>query len=169
MTYKELSKVAVEEWRAVEGPELARVTIGTGTCGRAAGAELVLASIRTALAELGIDARVDETGCLGLCYAEPLVELQNPGGPRILYGAVTDDKIQDLLRAFFCEDDLRPDLAQCVMNQRSVDGIPAFEDLPTRGLRYMPVIDAAGRLCGIIGRRDIVGYFIKTIDADTVS
>lgn len=39
----------------------------------------------------------------------------------------------------------------------------------SRRLRYMPVIDADGKLIGIVGRRDIMGYFIKTIDARTAS
>ena len=60
--------------------------IGTALCGQAAGADAVVAAVREALERQGVDARVSEVGCIGLCYAEPLLDVQLPGGPRIFYG-----------------------------------------------------------------------------------
>ena len=157
MTYDQLSKVALAEWQAVEHSERARVVVGTGTCGRAAGAETALASIHSTLAELNVDAQVTETGCLGLCYAEPLMELQKPGGPRVLYGAATNDKVRDLLRSFFCKDDMRPDMALCVMNHKHVEGIPAFEDLAMVRSQVRVVL----RNCGIIDPANLNHYIAR--------
>jgi NADH-quinone oxidoreductase subunit F len=58
--------------RAGEKPH---IFIGTATCGRAAGAMAVIKAIREELAKHKIDALVTEVGCIGLCYAEPLVDI----------------------------------------------------------------------------------------------
>jgi hypothetical protein len=49
-------------------------------CGLAAGAAEVAEAFRQELAARGVDALVSEVGCMGLCYAEPLVDIQ-PAGP----------------------------------------------------------------------------------------
>ena len=60
--------------------------VGTALCGQAAGADTVVAALREALDSQGVDARLSEVGCLGLCYAEPLLDVQLPGGVRVFYG-----------------------------------------------------------------------------------
>ena len=63
-----------------------RLRVGNALCGQAAGADAVIAALRQALAGQNVDAQLSEVGCLGLCYAEPLLEVQLPGGPRVFYG-----------------------------------------------------------------------------------
>ena len=48
------------------------------------------------LARLGIDATVSEVGCQGLCYAEPLVDVQFPGDPRVFYQQVSPETLPPL-------------------------------------------------------------------------
>ena len=50
------------------------IKVGTASCGMAAGAEATLNILRE-LAEKRDDVIVSETGCIGMCYAEPLVEI----------------------------------------------------------------------------------------------
>lgn len=76
-----------------------RVRVGTAICGQAAGALDVLEAIRNEVERKGIDAVVSEVGCLGLCYAEPLVDIQFPGGPRIFYERVTQNKLPPLIES----------------------------------------------------------------------
>ena len=55
-----------------------RILVGTATCGLAAGAGKVLTALQDAV--VGQDGvEVIETGCIGLCYAEPLVEVFDGG------------------------------------------------------------------------------------------
>jgi NADH-quinone oxidoreductase subunit F len=69
------------------------VTVGTGTCGSAAGADRVLAEVRRlAAARPAGDVAVAETGCIGMCYAEVLVEVARDGH-RFLYGRVTPERV----------------------------------------------------------------------------
>ena len=60
--------------------------VGTALCGQAAGGVEVVQALRDALDDQGADARLSEVGCFGLCYAEPLLDIQLPGGPRVFYG-----------------------------------------------------------------------------------
>ena len=81
MKYEQLHEQAAAAWSRFDSPDVARVLVGMGTCGRAAGGDDAMALIGPALSRLGVEAIVSETGCLGLCYAEPLVELQKPADP----------------------------------------------------------------------------------------
>ena len=65
------------------------IRIGTALCGQAAGAEEVADAFEAELKVQGLDATVSRVGCLGLCYAEPLVDILVPGKGRVVYGNVT--------------------------------------------------------------------------------
>lgn len=79
------------------------IFIGTGTCGMGAGAGGTLAAIKSYLAEKKIDAEVVEVGCIGLCAAEPMVDIQVPGRSRLSFGGITEDKAAELLDAVMAE------------------------------------------------------------------
>lgn len=96
----------VREWR-IEGlwrlyPERPRITVGLGTCGKAAGGEEVYAAIADYLQEQGVDAVLEAVGCRGACWAEPLVEVQNPGCGRALYGNVSAGEVGKLMDSIVC-------------------------------------------------------------------
>ena len=68
-----------------------QVFVGMSTCGRASGAEETYAVIKYELEKHGIDKdRVEliQTGCVGLCHAEPIVEVQYHGRKRITFDSV---------------------------------------------------------------------------------
>lgn len=65
-----------------------QIFVGMGTCGIAAGGRAVMDAILEELENRKIDARVIQTGCIGMCEKEPLVDVQRPGEPRITYGKV---------------------------------------------------------------------------------
>jgi NADH-quinone oxidoreductase subunit F len=75
---------------------MTRVTVGLSTCGIAAGAEDTFRALETRLAGQA-DVELTRTGCVGMCYQEPLVEISNGDGARYLYGHVSPDKIERLL------------------------------------------------------------------------
>ena len=72
--------------------------VGTALCGQAAGADSVVSALREALDAHGDDARLSEVGCIGLCYAEPLLDVQLPGGPRIFYGNFDPGRAAEVVR-----------------------------------------------------------------------
>lgn len=70
------------------------IKVGTATCGNAAGAQKVLNKFK----ELSLndkDISLEETGCIGMCYVEPIVEI-TVSGEKYLYGPV-DEKISELI------------------------------------------------------------------------
>ena len=69
-----------------------RVRVGLATCGIAAGASKTYDKLLPLLAEHGIVP--ERTGCMGMCFSEPLVEVISPAGETFLYGNVTEDKAE---------------------------------------------------------------------------
>jgi len=89
-------------------PQRLKILIGSASCGIAAGAREVEAAAIEAVEQLGLDATVSRTGCVGFCQREPLVDLVLPDGPRLSYGNVTAKRIRSLLAAYAAEKDLKP-------------------------------------------------------------
>jgi NADP-reducing hydrogenase subunit HndB len=63
-----------------------RIVVGMATCGIAAGARPVLLSIIDEVKKLGLnDVSVVQTGCIGVCRLEPIVEVIKPGEEKVTY------------------------------------------------------------------------------------
>ncbi|MBE3123954.1 MAG: (2Fe-2S) ferredoxin domain-containing protein, partial [Planctomycetes bacterium] len=77
------------------------IFIGTGTCGLGAGAGKTLAAIRVWLQETKVEADIVEVGCIGLCTAEPIVDVQLPGRTRVSFCTVTAENVRALLGEVF--------------------------------------------------------------------
>ena len=73
------------------------IFIGAGTCGLGAGAAKTMAVVREYLRSHEIEADIVEVGCIGLCSAEPLLDVQLPGRNRISFKGVTADKTERVL------------------------------------------------------------------------
>jgi NADP-reducing hydrogenase subunit HndB len=66
-----------------------KVIVGMGTCGIAAGAREVLAALMEEVSKRNVkDVVFQQTGCIGMCEKEVLVDVVRPGEPRITYGNV---------------------------------------------------------------------------------
>lgn len=72
-----------------ENPNRTVLAVGMATCGIAAGARPVMTTLLEEINTKGIpDVAVVATGCLGFCYAEPLVEVRVPGKEPVRYANV---------------------------------------------------------------------------------
>ena len=70
-----------------------RVLVGMATCGIAAGARPVLTTIVDEVAKRGLQkVMVTQTGCIGICQFEPVVEVVEPGKEKITYVKMTPEK-----------------------------------------------------------------------------
>jgi len=103
MTLEQLRKLREEKKqdmtrREVEGKEI-QVIVGMGTCGIAAGAKLTFDAVVDAVnaAGMGDQVIIRQTGCMGLCYVEPTVEVVAPGMPTVIYGKMTQDVVKELV------------------------------------------------------------------------
>ena len=76
-----------------ENPNAAKVLVGMATCGIAAGARPVLNTFVEELAKRGLkDVTVTQTGCIGICQYEPVVEVEIPGEEKVTYVKMTPEK-----------------------------------------------------------------------------
>jgi NADP-reducing hydrogenase subunit HndB len=75
-----------------------QIIVGMGTCGIAAGAREVMAAIMDEIAKRKLDnITVRQTGCIGMCEKEVLVDVVLPGEPRITYGRVKPEDIPKIV------------------------------------------------------------------------
>ena len=71
-----------------------RVVVGMATCGIAAGARPVLNAFTEEVAKRGLhNVTVAQTGCIGICQYEPVVEVMEPGKEKVTYVKMTPEKV----------------------------------------------------------------------------
>ena len=97
MNYQEIASKAKTEWDEMTNGRVPLIRIGTAMCGHAAGAFRVLETLKEYMETKGIEANVQEVGCLGLCYAEPLVDIKKPGKSRLFFNNVGPEDILSLI------------------------------------------------------------------------
>lgn len=75
-----------------------RVVVGMATCGIASGARPVLNYLAQEVAGRKLtNIMVTQTGCIGLCQYEPIVEVYEPGKEKVTYVKVNEEKAKDIL------------------------------------------------------------------------
>jgi NADH-quinone oxidoreductase subunit F len=153
----DLRTAAQKKWVALEGSS-STVRIGTPTCGRAAGALDTLQAFRERLEKEGVEAHIIEVGCMGLCFAEPLVIIHKPlsGLPPILYGFITHQHVQRLVEGFILGDDPCLELALGTVEFKE-SGAPFIPEMPRFEIEERLVL----RNCGYIDPLNIEHYLAR--------
>jgi NADH:ubiquinone oxidoreductase subunit F (NADH-binding)/NAD-dependent dihydropyrimidine dehydrogenase PreA subunit/(2Fe-2S) ferredoxin len=137
---------ARRDWEALQQNREPVIYVGAASCGRAAGAALLIAQTERFLKENKVQARIVQVGCIGPCYLEPLVDLKLPGMPRVSFNNVTPKSLTGILEAGLVEGKVPSKGAIGHFGKDSFDGIPSFFDLPM--LRHQ--VRVVLRNCGII-------------------
>ena len=97
-TLKELEQIREQTLKNLQvrnhGESKIRVVVGMGTCGISAGARPVLSTFVEEVNALGLidTVTVSQTGCIGLCQYEPIVEIFEAGKEKVTYVKVDADK-----------------------------------------------------------------------------
>lgn len=74
------------------------LAVGEATCGIAAGSKEVSEVLKEEIKKHGLEnVSVITTGCLGFCYAEPMVEVREPGKKSVYYGYITKEAAPDIV------------------------------------------------------------------------
>ena len=83
-----------------EGSSTTRVVVGMATCGIAAGARPVLNAFVDGVNKEGLasDVVVSQTGCIGICQYEPVVEVYKAGEEKVTYVKMTVEKAEKVLK-----------------------------------------------------------------------
>ena len=80
--------------RKEDEAEATRVVIGMATCGIAAGARPVMLAFMDEISKRGLNhVTVSQTGCIGMCRLEPMVDVIMPGQEKVTYVHMTPEKV----------------------------------------------------------------------------
>ena len=80
--------------RKEDESDTTRVVVGMATCGIAAGARPVMLGFMDEISKRGLNhVTVSQTGCIGMCRLEPMVDVYVPGQEKVTYVHVTPEKV----------------------------------------------------------------------------
>jgi NADH-quinone oxidoreductase subunit F len=74
-----------------------RIIFGLGTCGIASGGQSIMTFAKNYLKQIGADVEITTVGCIGMCHAEPLVDVELPGRPRVTYSEMNEEKMKKVI------------------------------------------------------------------------
>ncbi|MFW5789911.1 MAG: (2Fe-2S) ferredoxin domain-containing protein [Halanaerobiaceae bacterium] len=94
---RDMRKRLEKDMTARNDEEMARVIIGMGTCGIAAGARDILKAVSDEINKRDLDVKIVQTGCIGMCEEEPIFDIAKPGEERITYGNLTPDTARQII------------------------------------------------------------------------
>ncbi|MBU0987599.1 MAG: 4Fe-4S binding protein [Proteobacteria bacterium] len=168
----DLEKISREYSTRLYYPDTTKVIVGMASCGIAAGGKAAFDKAIEVFPE-GNGIKISQTGCLGFCEAEPLVEIAATGRPRVIYKNIKEDKIVDAINSYLENDfkktkwilgqfrDPRSLLEDHIKNPldtvEPIDGIPLIEDTPF----YNNQVKIALRNCGYIDPDCIEEYIAR--------
>ncbi len=157
MDWEAIKSKAKEKWSRLEEAPL-HIRIGTPTCGRAAGALETLRLMKERLSKESLEAEVTEVGCMGLCFAEPLVVISKPssGFPPICYKNVRFEEVHELVDRYLLGDDPCLELALGTI-ELNEEGVPVIPELERFNIEKRLIL----RNCGWIDPEDIDHYIAR--------
>ena len=147
-SYPEIRAEARRRWQELTAGDRPWVRIGTGLAGEAAGGFEVVAAVKDALRRQNVAASVSEVGTLGLCFAEPLLDVQTPGGPRVFYRNVTPEVAERVVARHIGGGVPLPEHAIGYLGDRAAapEGIPHLDDHPMRAQEQRIALRNAGHI-----------------------
>jgi NADP-reducing hydrogenase subunit HndB len=96
---KRLKEEALEKRKAQATAGRAQITVGMGTCGIAAGARETMKAILEVIERDNLSGIiVTQTGCIGLCEWEPIVEVVVGNEPKVTYGKVSSEMAKQIMQ-----------------------------------------------------------------------
>ncbi|MEG1547212.1 MAG: (2Fe-2S) ferredoxin domain-containing protein [Clostridia bacterium] len=95
---EEIRKRTLETISLRKNHDGTRIVVGMATCGIAAGARPVLAAFMDEVSKRNLqDVAVAQTGCIGICRLEPIVEVYKPDQEKVTYVKVTPDMVGKIM------------------------------------------------------------------------
>lgn len=146
MTYQDLREQAIEFRQKAMSSDDIKIYIGCATCGISVGALEVREAFEKELKKHPLPYRIIKVGCLGICFAEPLVYIAKKGNPTICFKNLKPEDVPRIVYNYFLEDDPCLDLAlgTLELKEGEIPYIPELEKFEREEriiLRYAGYID----------------------------
>ncbi len=151
-SFRAIQEEAQKRRQASEDTALPKIHIGMATCGIASGALETKRAFEEVLAEQNTPALIHTVGCLGHCYAEPVVIVENAGFPPIFYYNVTPGKAGMIVKSFLRDGD--PLFEHLLGATEENDLIPQVKDFP----RFSHEKRVVTEMSGLIDPENIYDY-----------
>jgi len=94
---RELRREVEEDMKNRSKEEKPEIIIGMGTCGISAGARAILKTVLDEIEKRDLDVTVTQTGCIGMCEKEPLLDVKLLDQSRITYGQLDPEDVQKII------------------------------------------------------------------------
>ena len=138
-----------------------RVLVGMATCGLASGADVVMDALKEAVDDLKLEnVQLVSTGCIGICQYEPVVEVLQPGKPKVTYIHMDANKAREVAKKHL--RDGKP-LGKYTMT--NPDDEPMDDDAPVTALDDTVIFKKQHRIvlrnCGVIDPENIDEYIAR--------
>ncbi len=153
MNFEAIKENAKKEWLSLSDNREPVIYIGTATCGRSAGALAVMEAIKTE--EKIKNSRIIETGCLGPCFAEPVVMIKKYARPLLVFGKVKPGIAARLVVDYLREGKIDYEYVLGSVGSTKIDGVDELFDSPV----MKPQVRRILRNCGFIDPGNI-NHFI---------
>ena len=172
-TKNDLEKMREEGLKSLY-PGTTKVSVGMATCGLSTGAGKVYEALEKEIGKSKVPIRLEKTGCIGFCQREPVVDILEPGKPRVFYQGVPPDRCGELVQKWL-ENGVVEDLLFCKMEKEDrilegtvrdypiqtiltgIDGTPDYHQVPF----YKKQLKIALRNCGFINPDHIEEYIAR--------
>ncbi len=140
-----------------DGPEGYLIRVPLASCSIAAGAKEVLKAVKEVADDLGIPgSAVKSVGCNGLCFLDPWLELKAPGRPVAIYGNVSPETVERVMRRYFIDGDVEGAYAikEAGGRAKGVSKVPLLKETDFWRLQVRYV----SRNCGVVDPESIEEY-----------
>ncbi len=151
--FENIKNDASLHWEKQRKSENIKILVGAATCGVSVGALQVIEAFENEIKKYNISAKIIKVGCLGLCYAEPLVVIMKNGNPNVCYKNINPNLVHELVTKYLLEDDLCFDFALGILEGGEEE--PAYIPELERFEREKRIIL---RYSGYINPEDIYDY-----------
>jgi NADH:ubiquinone oxidoreductase subunit F (NADH-binding)/(2Fe-2S) ferredoxin len=155
-------------------PKTTKVSVGMATCGLSTGAGRVYEVLQKGVEKAKLPILLGQTGCIGFCQKEPVVDILESGKPRVFYQGVTPERSMELVEKWL-DNKVVEDLLLCKMESEDwivegtmrdysvhrlpggIDGTPHYHQVPF----YNKQLKIALRNCGFINPDLIEEYIAR--------
>ncbi len=142
------------EWDKLIKSKIPTILVGNATCGRSAGSQEVIDTLKEETKKQGLNCNILETGCIGMCYLEPIVCIYKQGYPLTFYSNIGKQDAIDLVNSYLINDKNLDEKIIGVINNGVKSDLPDLYNIPV----MKPQVRLVLQNCGIIDPTNLNHY-----------